>query len=62
MNNEEKWMGIEELALYLNISVDTVRSWIKNKSDIPLYKVGKMWRCKASEIDEWVKGGKDNEK
>ena len=52
MNNEEKWMGIEELALYLNISVDTVRSWIKNKSDIPLYKVGKMWRCKASEIDE----------
>ena len=62
MNNEEKWMGIEELALSLNISVDTVRSWIKNKSDIPLYKVGKMWRCKASEIDEWVKGGKDNEK
>lgn len=62
MNNEEKWMGIEELALYLNISVDTVRSWIKNKSDIPIYKVGKMWRCKASEIDEWVKGGKDNEK
>ncbi|MFC2702786.1 MAG: helix-turn-helix domain-containing protein [Candidatus Nanosyncoccus sp.] len=54
--DNDKWMNVEELASYLNVSTNTIRAWIKNKSNIPLYKVGKMWRCKATEIDEWVKG------
>ena len=39
---------------YLN---DTIRNWIK-KTDIPAHKIGRLWKFKFSEVDEWVKSGK----
>lgn len=53
--NNEQWIGIEELSDYLGVSIETIRSWLRNNSDIPIYKVGKLWRCKKSEIDKWVR-------
>lgn len=54
---DDKWCGIEEIAGYLGVTKDTVRNWIK-KTDIPAHKIGKLWKFKKSEIDEWVKSGK----
>ncbi len=51
------WVGIEEVAQYLDVKVVTVRKWIKDKK-IPCHKIGKLWKFKISEIDEWVKSGK----
>ena len=53
----ESWIGIEEAANHLGVTVVTVRNWIK-KTDIPAHKIGKLWKFKLSELDEWVKSGK----
>ena len=53
----EKWSNLEETAEYLGVTKDTIRSWIK-KTDIPAHKIGRLWKFKFSEVDEWVKSGK----
>jgi excisionase family DNA binding protein len=53
----EKWANLEEVAKHLGVTKDTIRNWIK-KSDIPAHKIGRQWKFKLSEVDEWVKSGK----
>ncbi len=53
---EDKWIGIEEAADYMDVTKDTVRNWIK-KTDIPAHRIGKLWKFKKSELDEWIKSG-----
>lgn len=53
----EKWSSLEETAEYLGITKDTMRSLIK-KNAVPAHKVGRLWKFKFSEVDEWVKSGK----
>lgn len=53
----DNWVGIEEIAKYLDVKVVTVRKWIKDNR-IPCRKIGKLWKFKISEIDEWVKSGR----
>lgn len=55
--NNEKWIGIEEAAVYMDVTKDTVRNWIK-KTDIPAHKIGKLWKFKKSELDAWIKSGR----
>lgn len=56
---EDKWVGIEEAADYLGVNKDSIRNWIKKAdSGIPAYKIGKQWKFKKAELDEWVKSGK----
>lgn len=52
----ENWIGIEEAANHLGVNKDTIRNWIK-KTNIPARKIGKLWKFKLSELDEWVKSG-----
>jgi len=56
-NENERWSSIDEVAEYLKVSTDTIRDYIR-KEKIPNYKVGKQYRFKISEIDEWVRSGK----
>lgn len=55
---EEAYIGIEEAAEYLGVKPVTLRSWIKKKGDLPAYRIGKLWRFKRSELDDWVSSGK----
>lgn len=55
---EDKWIGIEEAANYLDVSKDTIRNWIKKENGIPAHKIGKLWKFKKSELDTWIKSGK----
>ena len=58
-NINDKWISIEEAAEYLGIKPVTLRGWIRNKKDgTPANKIGKQWKFKVSELDEWVKSGK----
>ena len=50
-------MSVGEIAKYLGISKDTVSAWIAGK-EIPGYLVGRLWKFKRSEVDEWVQRGK----
>ncbi len=57
----DKWLGIEEVANYLGVNKDSVRNWIKNPdSCIPAHKIGRQWKIKLSELDEWIKSGKSS--
>ena len=56
---EDKQVGIEEAADYLGVNKDSIRNWIKKAdSGIPAHKIGKQWKFKKAELDEWVKSGK----
>ena len=57
MELSDKWYSLEETAKYLGVTKDTIRNWIK-KTDIPAHKIGRVWKFKLAEIDEWVKSGK----
>ena len=60
-NNRENdnYIDIEAAAQYLDVSVITVRSWLKKKEvDLPAHKIGRLWKFKRSELDEWVHSGK----
>lgn len=54
----ENWISIENTAKYLGIKPVTIRSWLKKGNTIPAHKIGKQWKFKYSELDEWVKSGK----
>lgn len=56
MNPVEKWLSVEEIADHLKISKETVYRWLE-RGKIPAHRVGKQWRFKPSEVDEWVKSG-----
>lgn len=60
-NYIDKWINIGEAAEYLGIKIVTLRGWIKKDNTLPAHKVGKQWKFKYSEIDEWVKSGKSAE-
>jgi excisionase family DNA binding protein len=56
--NGDSYIGIDEAAEYLGIRAVTLRNWIKKKSDLPAHRIGKFWKFKRSELDEWVASGK----
>ncbi len=58
MDKTDRWVSIEEAAEYLGIKVVTLRDWIKKEKSVPAHKIGKLWKFKLSELDEWVKSGK----
>ncbi|MDR2044454.1 MAG: helix-turn-helix domain-containing protein [Clostridium sp.] len=41
---------------YLSVSRETVLQYI-NKRNMPAHKLGKQWRFKISEVDEWLRSG-----
>lgn len=55
----EKYISLDEAADYMGIKPVTLRSWIKDpEKELPAHKIGRFWKCKCSEIDEWVNSGK----
>ncbi|MEL0436652.1 methylation-associated defense system helix-turn-helix domain-containing protein MAD1 [Phycobacter sp. K97] len=53
----DRWLSVDEIADYLGVSKDTVYGWI-SKREMPAHKVGRLWKFKADEVDEWVRNGK----
>lgn len=53
----EKWSSLDEVALHLGVSKDTIYRWIANKQ-MPAHKIGRLWKFKISEVDKWVKIGR----
>lgn len=56
----EKWVNIEDIAEHLSLSIDTIRAWVK-EGKLPVYRAGKRYKFKISEVDEWVREGKIKE-
>lgn len=60
MHAEERWVGVAEVAEHLNVNKDSVYRWIE-KMGLPAHRIGRLFRFKISEVDEWVKSGVANE-
>ena len=56
----EKWVNLEDIAEYLSVSEDTVRTWIRT-GKIPVSRAGKRYKFKISEVDEWVRSSNSGE-
>lgn len=52
----DRWVSVEEIAEHLGVSKDTVYGWI-TKREMPAHKVGRLWKFKTDEVDDWVRRG-----
>jgi len=53
---EDKWLSVDEIGAYLGVKRDTVYSWISQRS-MPAHKIGRLWKFKKDEVDDWVRRG-----
>jgi len=53
---EDRWLSVDEICQHLGISKDTVYRWIE-KRGMPAHRVGRLWKFKKEDVDEWVRNG-----
>lgn len=58
---DERWLSVEEIAEHLGVTKDSIYRWIERRS-LPAHRVGKLWKFKRSEVDEWVRTGRAAER
>jgi excisionase family DNA binding protein len=58
---DERWLTVEDIRQYLNVSKETIYRWIEQKS-MPGHRVGRRWMFKQNEVDGWVRSGGASEK
>lgn len=52
----EPWASVDGVAKHLGVAKDSVYRWIDARS-LPAHKIGRLWKFKLSEIDDWVRSG-----
>jgi excisionase family DNA binding protein len=52
----EPWASVEDVAKHLGVAKDSVYRWIDTRS-LPAHKIGRLWKFKLTEVDEWVRAG-----
>ena len=55
----DRRLSVAEICVYLGIKRDTIYKWISKKG-FPAHRVGKFWKFKVIEVDDWVKSNSNN--
>ncbi|HAT1712490.1 TPA: helix-turn-helix domain-containing protein [Legionella pneumophila] len=55
----DKWLSVDEIGEYLGVKRDTIYKWISEKR-MPAHKIGRLWKFKKEDVDNWVKQGEAN--
>lgn len=55
----DRWLSVDEVAGYLGVKRDTIYKWI-DRRHMPAHKVGRLWKFRKREIDDWVCSEKDD--
>jgi len=50
------WVSVEDVAKHLGVAKDSVYRWIDHRG-LPAHKIGRPWKFKLSEVDNWVREG-----
>ena len=58
MPDQEPWVSVDLVAKHLGIARDTVYRWIDSKG-LPAHRIGRLWKFKLSQIDEWVEADRE---
>lgn len=53
---KDRWLSVDEISIYLGVKRDTVYKWIGDKG-MPAHKIGRLWKFKKVEVDNWVRSG-----
>ena len=48
-----QWLSVEDIAKELNVSIETVRNWIR-KNKLIAYRVGRDYRIKRVDYDKFL--------
>lgn len=55
--DSERWVTVDDVAAHLGVTRDSIYRWM-NAKGLPAHRVGRAWRFRLSEIDEWVRSGR----
>ena len=55
MEHDDRLIGIQELAAYLEVPVKTLYAWRYHGDGPPGFRVGKHIRYQWTDVQEWVK-------
>lgn len=50
----EPWVSLEDVAKHLDVAKDSIYRWIDHRG-LPAVKIGRLWKFKLSEVDEWMR-------
>ena len=48
-----QWLSVEDIAKELNVSIETVRNWIR-KNKLIAYRVGRDYRIKRTDYEKFL--------
>lgn len=54
--DSERWVTIDDVTTHLGVTRDSIYRWMSSKG-LPAHQVGRRWRFRLSEVDEWVRSG-----
>ena len=60
MQEQERWLSVEEIAAHPGGNLDTIYKWVERKQ-MPAHKLGKLWKFKVTEVDKWVRARQTRE-
>jgi len=52
----ERLASVEEIGKHLDVSIDTVYSWI-DKYAMLAHRRGRLWKFKKDQVDAWIEAG-----
>jgi excisionase family DNA binding protein len=55
----EPWVSVDEVAKHLDVAKESIYRWIERRG-LPARRIGRLWKFKISEVDEWVRAGGAN--
>jgi excisionase family DNA binding protein len=57
---EQRLVGLQEIAVYLNIKPSTIYAWV-NQKRLPYIKIGRLVKFDLQDIDAWIQERKVKE-
>ena len=55
-SSTDRWLSVEEIVAHLGVKRTSIYKWITRKN-MPAHKLGKLWRFRMDEVDEWIRSG-----
>jgi excisionase family DNA binding protein len=55
----EPWTSVDDVARHLGVAKDSIYRWI-DRRNLPAHRIGRLWKFKLSEVDDWVRAGGAN--